>query len=90
LKEGQAWVCGPVWRVGESIFHVNQPLPWSAVYAALRTKKVQELSIFSTVQEIESAGAPLDHFSEVNIEDVDLTTEWLNVLNGLTIKGILK
>lgn len=90
LKEGQAWVCGPIWRVGESIFHVKEPQPWSAVYAALRTKKVQELSIFSTVQEIQSSGAPLDHFSEIDIEDVDLTTEWLNVLNGLTIKSILK
>ena len=55
--------------------------PWAGVRAALRNRSLSHLNIVCSAEEIARNGLPLERFSDVLVQGVELSAEWHAVIS---------
>jgi len=80
--EGFGWTCDGEAAIDCMPLRIAQHGPWSAVYALLINKLVQQVCVVCTIEEIVRHGLPVDKVNHVALccNESELPDEWLQVL----------
>ncbi len=84
-----AKVYGKAVHIGECIYRINEDFPWAAVNSVLKNQAVHSLEIFCTASEIISHGLPVDHFDKIILSNVEMSENWLAVLEQHSSEFVL-
>lgn len=80
-EQGAGWVCGANIRIGSAVMQAGSGEPWAGVRAALRNRSLSHLNIVCSAEEIARNGLPLERFSDVLVQGVELSAEWHAVIS---------